>query len=73
MFCSAAKVLLQSKNVNFKEIDGTYNQSVRAEMIQKSNGGHTFPQIFINDKHIGGCDELHALDQAGKLDSLLQS
>jgi len=42
------------------------------EMIQKSNGGRTFPQIFIGDKHVGGCDELHALDRSGKLDPMLK-
>lgn len=71
-FCSAAKSLLKSKGVNYKELDGTYDQAVRAEMMQKSNGGRTFPQIFIGEKHVGGCDELHALDRAGKLDPLLQ-
>ena len=71
-FCTAAKSLLASKNVNFTELDGTYDQSVRTEMMQKSNGGRTFPQIFIGDVHVGGCDELHALERAGKLDPMLQ-
>lgn len=70
-YCSAAKSLLNSKGVTFVEHDGTFDPSVRAEMIQKSNGGQTFPQIFINGKHIGGCDELHAMERAGKLDPLL--
>lgn len=70
-FCSAAKSLLKSKGVKFTEHDGTFDQKVRAEMIQKSNGGRTFPQIFIGDTHVGGCDELHALDRAGNLDPLL--
>ena len=72
-YCSAAKSLLQSKGVKYKEFDGTFDQKVRAEMMQKSNGGRTFPQIFIGDKHIGGCDELHALDRAGKLDPMLKA
>lgn len=71
-FCTAAKSLLKSKNVTFKELDGTWNQEVRTEMMQKSNGGRTFPQIFIGEMHVGGCDELHALDRAGKLDPMLQ-
>ena len=72
-FCSAAKSLLKSKGVNYTEHDGTFDQNVRAEMVQKSNGGRTFPQIFIGGKHVGGCDELHALDRAGKLDPLLKA
>ncbi|MEM7213929.1 MAG: glutaredoxin 3 [Pseudomonadota bacterium] len=71
-FCSAAKALLKSKGAEFKELDGTWNAEVRDEMIRKSNGGRTFPQIFIGEKHIGGCDELHDLDRAGNLDPLLQ-
>lgn len=70
-YCSAAKRLLEQKGVEYTEHDGTFDPAVRAEMIQKSNGARTFPQIFINGRHIGGCDELHALDRAGKLDPLL--
>ncbi|MBO6813398.1 MAG: glutaredoxin 3 [Rhizobiaceae bacterium] len=70
-YCSAAKSLLRKKNVNFREFDGTYDNDVRKEMIQKANGASTFPQIFINGEHVGGCDELHALEQAGKLDPML--
>jgi len=71
-FCSAAKSLLKSKGVAFKEFDGTFDTKVREEMIQKSNGGRTFPQIFIGDTHVGGCDELHSLERAGKLDAMLK-
>ena len=71
-FCSAAKSLLKSKGVQYKELDGTYDPKIREEMIRKSNGGRTFPQIFIGDIHVGGCDELHALDRAGNLDPMLQ-
>jgi glutaredoxin 3 len=71
-FCSAAKSLLKSKGVKFKELDGTFDVKIKQEMVQKSNGGKTFPQIFIGDKHIGGCDELHALDRSGKLDPMLK-
>jgi len=60
-YCSAAKSLLKSKGVKFKEFDGTFDVKVKQEMVKKSNGGNTFPQIFIGDTHVGGCDELHAL------------
>lgn len=72
-YCSAAKKLLKQKGAAFTEHDATMNQSLRSEMIQKSNGGSTFPQIFIGDTHIGGCDELYALDGAGKLEPLLST
>lgn len=72
-YCTAAKSLLKSKNVKFKEFDGTFDSKVREEMIRKSNGGRTFPQIFIGAEHVGGCDELHALDRAGKLDPKLKA
>jgi len=71
-FCSAAKALLQSKGVEYNELDATMNAALKQEMIEKSNGGRTFPQIFIGDKHIGGCDDLHALDSAGELDPMLE-
>ena len=70
-YCSAAKSLLKSKGVKYNELDATMNAKLKQEMIQKSDGGRTFPQIFIGDKHIGGCDDLHALDRAGKLDPML--
>lgn len=70
-YCSRAKALLASKGVDFTEYDATGNPELRQEMIAKSNGGMTFPQIFIGDRHVGGCDDLHALDRAGKLDALL--
>ena len=70
-FCSAAKVLLKKKGVSFVEHDATFEPGLKKEMIQKANGRATFPQIFINDYHVGGCDELMALDRTGKLDPLL--
>lgn len=70
-YCSAAKALLTNKGVAFVEHDATGKPELRAEMIQKAHGGSTFPQIFINDRHVGGCDDLHALDRAGKLDPML--
>lgn len=70
-YCARAKALLQSKGVDYTEHDATFSKELRAEMIAKSNGGSTFPQIFINGEHVGGCDDLHALDRAGKLDPML--
>ncbi|MCI5075278.1 glutaredoxin 3 [Oricola sp.] len=70
-FCSAAKSLLDKKGVAYVEHDATFNPDLKREMIQRSQGGMTFPQIFIGEFHVGGCDDLHALDRAGKLDALL--
>jgi len=70
-FCHAAKRLLKQKGVNFSEIDVFRDPGRKPEMIQRANGGRTVPQIFVGETHVGGCDELFALDQAGKLDALL--
>lgn len=70
-FCSAAKKLLESKGVAYVEHDATFAPDLRQEMIGRSNGRSTFPQIFINDIHVGGCDDVHALDRDGKLDAML--
>ena len=70
-FCSAAKRLLSQKGVNFSEIDVLANPDRKPEMIQRANGGRTVPQIFVGTTHVGGCDELFALERAGKLDALL--
>jgi glutaredoxin 3 len=70
-FCHAAKRLLQSKGVSFSEINVMVNPARRAEMMQRANGGRTVPQIFIDDVHVGGNDDLQALERAGKLDALL--
>ncbi len=69
-YCSAAKKLLETKGVAYQEHDATYAPELRQEMIERA-GRNTFPQIFINDRHVGGCDDLHALDRAGELDALL--
>lgn len=69
-YCARAKALLESKNVNFTEYNATENPDYRQEMMDKS-GRNTFPQIFIGEQHVGGCDDLHALDRDGKLDQLL--
>jgi glutaredoxin 3 len=72
-YCSSAKELLQRKGVAFTEIDVTGNRERRAEMTQRSNGGQTVPQIFIGDVHVGGCDDLYALEAEGRLDPLLNA
>ncbi len=72
-FCHAAKRLLTNKSVEFKEIDVSGDPSMRQEMMQRANGGYTVPQIFVAGSHIGGCDDLYALDRAGKLDPLLSA
>ena len=72
-FCTAAKRLLDKKGVDYVEHDATANPDARREMIQRSHGGSTFPQIFVGDIHVGGCDDLHALERAGKLDPLLSA
>ncbi len=71
-YCVKAKVLLQRKGAKFSEIKIT-DDVTREEMIKKSGGRMTVPQIFIGEKHIGGCDDLYELDAAGKLDDLLRS
>lgn len=70
-FCVRAKMLLAQKSVEYTEIDIAAQPELRDEMIAKANGGYTVPQIFINDQHIGGCDDMFALEQSGRLDSLL--
>lgn len=70
-FCIRAKALLNKKGVFFKEYSIDGDQEARESMRQRANGRNTLPQIFINDSGIGGCDELHELDKANKLDALL--
>lgn len=72
-FCIRAKALLDRKGVDYTEycLDG--DEAGRAKMAQRSHGRRSLPQIFINDQHVGGCDDLHALNAQGKLDSLLAS
>ncbi len=69
-FCARAKGLLQSKGLAFEEKDATYEPALRQEMMQRS-GRTTFPQIFIGDTHVGGCDDLFAQERDGRLDALL--
>jgi glutaredoxin 3 len=70
-YCRAAKALLARKNVTFSEIDVSGDPDLRDAMTTRANGGRTVPQIFIGGIHVGGCDDLHALDSAGRLDALL--
>lgn len=70
-YCHAAKRLLDRKGITFTEIDVSAAPDRRAEMVRRSQGGRTVPQIFIGETHIGGFDEMNALDRAGKLDPLL--
>jgi glutaredoxin 3 len=70
-YCDAARALLERKGATFTEHDVTGNAELRRAMIARSNGGMTLPQIFIGATHVGGCDELYALDKAGGLDTLL--
>jgi glutaredoxin 3 len=70
-FCHAAKRLLNQKGVAYEEIDVLMSPKRKPEMIQRAGGRRTVPQIFIGDTHVGGCDDLYELEQAGKLDPLL--
>ena len=70
-YCHAAKRLLNTKGVAFTEFDVSTNHADRQEMMRRANGRYKVPQIFIGQEHIGGFDELAALDRAGKLDPLL--
>lgn len=70
-YCQDAKELLSRKGVVFHEIDASGDREIRKQMIARANGRSTFPQIFIGATHVGGCDDLYALDETGGLDPLL--
>jgi glutaredoxin 3 len=70
-YCLMAKRLLSNKNISYVEFDVSANPELRAEMVERAGGRRTVPQIFIGPTHIGGCDELYALERAGRLDPLL--
>jgi len=71
-YCMDAKALLKKKNVAFTEIDVSRDRALRETMIERAQGRMTVPQVFIGETHVGGCDDLYALESAGKLDALLQ-
>lgn len=70
-YCSRAKALLERMGADYQEIVASNDPALKAEMVEKSGGKATFPQIFIDGKHVGGCDDIHALDARGGLDPLL--
>ena len=70
-YCFSAMSLLKKKGVDYVEIVASNDPEKKAEMVERSGGRMTFPQIFIDGRHVGGCDDLHALERAGKLDALL--
>ncbi|MBL9061076.1 glutaredoxin 3 [Tabrizicola sp.] len=70
-YCAMAKRLLDRKSVAYREIDVSADPDLRATMVQRANGRRTVPQIFIGATHVGGSDDLHALDHSGKLDAML--
>ena len=70
-YCHAAKALLQSKGAAFEEIRVDGDRAAQAAMAVKAGGRSTVPQIFIGERHVGGCDDLHELESAGRLDTLL--
>jgi glutaredoxin 3 len=70
-YCWRAKMLLESKGVSFKEISVDFGGEEKQRMVQRAHGRTTVPQIFIDETHVGGCDELMALERDGKLDSLI--
>ena len=70
-YCAMAKRLLASKSVAFEEIDVSRDGAKREAMVVKAGGRSTVPQIWIGDRHVGGCDDLYALEQGGSLDALL--
>lgn len=72
-YCTAAAGLLKKKGVAFVEHNATVEPSARQEMLARANGRTTFPQVFIGDIHVGGCDDLYALEDQGRLDTLLKT
>ena len=73
-YCSQALRLLRDKGVDFHEIDDAFaDAGKKQEMVRRAGGGSTFPQIFIGDRHIGGCDDMMALERSGELDALLRT
>jgi glutaredoxin 3 len=72
-YCTRALSVLKQKGAEVTEIEAGFDPAARKEMLAKSNGGSTYPQIFIGERHIGGCDDMLALDRRGELDKLLSA
>ena len=72
-YCARALALLREKGVEFTEIEAAFDPEKKKEMVQRSGGRMTFPQIFIGDRHIGGCDDMYDLEDRGELDRLLEA
>ncbi|GAB4517937.1 MAG: glutaredoxin 3 [Amphiplicatus sp.] len=72
-YCARALALLKKKGASVTEISAAFDREKRAEMLQRAQGRATYPQIFIGEVHVGGCDDLFALDREGKLDALLEA
>jgi glutaredoxin 3 len=72
-YCNAAKNLLKQKGVSFTEHDATFDPELRNQMASRTQGASTFPQIFVGDIHVGGCDDLMAMERSGNLEGLLNS
>lgn len=72
-YCTRALALLRDKGVDMTHIDAGMSAEKKAEMVERSGGARTFPQIFVGDTHIGGCDDMMALERAGNLDALLNA
>ena len=72
-YCARALALLRDKGVEFTEIEAAFDPEKKKEMVQRSGGRMTFPQIFIGEKHIGGCDDMYDLEDSGELDRLLEA
>ncbi len=72
-FCWRAKALLDKKGAAYEEVSVDGKRDLRAAMTERAGGSHTVPQIFIDNRHVGGCDELYSLDRQGQLDPLLQA
>jgi glutaredoxin 3 len=72
-YCQAALDLLKKKNISFKQIEITNNKELTAQMVERASGRTSVPQIFSGDHHIGGCDDLYALEEKGGLDKLIKA
>ncbi len=72
-YCVRAKSLLKKKGADVQDISAAFSRQKREEMVQRANGRRTYPQIFIGDTHVGGCDDLFALEREGRLDALLNA